>query len=225
MTKRYAKGTGDRSYAAYVRRLSSGTETHRPHSFARSWAFVATCTGSTRLGREVGLPLAYIDVASDPLARMREMSETRHGALVPTSFNGPFAVEPGWDDWALIHLMPEMTGGIWSGSAVLLQDGAMALTTDRRVPLAEVRLALADALRHLRFHEVACSGDAVRARHAAGGSPVVAPRYTSLRAFGSATGRRVDDLYAFDVWKSLSALAISLEAAVLRARMQIVAEL
>ena len=224
VARRPEKGSGEKSYDAYLRRLASASEVRRPQGPARSWAFVATCTGSTRLGREIGLPLACVDVAVDPLARVKEMSASRHGALVPGSSDYPFAAEAGWDDWSLVHLMPEMVGRVRLGSGIKLQDGTIAVETDRCVPLAEVRLALADALRHLRFHEFAASGDAVRARHAAGGLPFVVPRYTSVLAFGDAAGRRVDDVYAFDAWRGLDALALCLESALLRARAQIIVE-
>ena len=223
MARRLGKGAGERSYAAYRKKLSEAAAHHRRSDAVRHWVFVATCSGSVRLGREIGLPLACIDVSPDPLVAVRGMSEARHGALVPSA-SRPFSAEPGWDDWGVVRLVPEMAGAIRLTDGVHLLDGALALSTDRCVPASDIRLGLTGVLRHLRFHEVAGSGEAVRARHGAGGPPVVTPRYTSVRAFGEEAGRRVDNLYAFDAWKGLGALAFSVETAALQARERIVVD-
>lgn len=219
MTKRARKIDSGRAYSSYIKKIGSASVLHSPPVIVRHFVFVATCSGSVRLGGEIGLPLGCIGVSPDPSMTVHKMREARHGALVP-SHRKPFESEPGWDDWNLVPLIPEMARGVRLPDGVSLLDGVLAFSADRRVPNAEVNLALAEALRHLRFHEVACSGNAVRSRHAAGAPPVIAPRYTSLCAYGTELGRRVDDLYACDVWHSLSRLAVAVEAAALQARMR-----
>ena len=59
--------------------------------------YVAGCSGSMRLGGELGMPTLKPGTAQDVDARMAKLNSERHGSLVVRDF--AVADEPGWSDW------------------------------------------------------------------------------------------------------------------------------
>ena len=209
---RTCKTNGVSSYQAYVERLQTGRGRPSTMKEARVMIFAATCLGSHRLEEDVGLPLACVGAAIDARSQVRGMSDARHGSLVPCGDERAFRAEAGWDRWEILHIGPDMVGDVQLGERTRVTGGAIETLIGGPICLAELRMALAGSLRHLRFHDVASRGEAVLARTSRGGSPFVPPRYTAAPVHGALGYHRVDDLYVFDPWRHLRTLAVTIEA-------------
>ena len=210
-SSRYSRHIGATSYRSYVARLraSPPNATNRTGG-ERISVFVASCTGAKRLSCEIGLPLACIGVSRDPRSRIAELASNGHGSIVPFGSMSSFDQEAGWDDWAPMHLRPEMAEGATLATGVHLVRGAIEIAGAPH-EVGEVEAALVSILAHIRFQDFGSRAVVTEARMAAGGPMLLTPRYTSVAPRGTIV--RVDDLFVFDPWRDLRLLGARVEAA------------
>ena len=206
------------SYEAYLTLLSKHDTVPKVglapcHNFR---IIVATCTGSCLLSRQIGLPLAYVNVTSDPETVVQHLRRTRHGSCQPLSFtSAPFAYCAGWDDWHWERIGPDMAGTAELGLGVALDRGSISVACRVTTPMAALQRSISAGLAHLRLQDASSTGSAIADRHDLGAPTLVTARYTPVRYPAVDRCVRVDDLYVLDPWVGLRALATVIEAAII----------
>lgn len=201
------------SYAAYLTALGKVAASSKSESTRQVRVVVATCTGCRKLGRRLGRELALAVICDDPTEMLHSVSSNRHGGGLMQQAASGFSVEAGWTDWAPIVLSMEMSGGRPLPDGVSIERGSLLVRLPSQLAVADFGLRFTLLMDRQRFDEALTHPSAVKDRFMRDLPLGVTPRFSAPIPTSPLTWRRVRNLYAFDPWQDIPALATRAAAA------------
>lgn len=204
MPRRATRADSRKSFDAYRSALSGGGAP-QPRRMAAT-IVVATCSGCERLAQAAGRPLHLVTVSQRPSATIEELRSHRYGGyVVDADGSPPFILEEGWDDWRTVPMTNVMTSGREFPPGVALRTQALHVTLPTTTTAGAFKRRLNRAIAHIGLETALRDAAAIGWRHARDLPLDVASRYARS---DPSTFQHVDDIYVFDPWSDLQALAV-----------------